>query len=83
MDVEQAKKLQGILGALLRQHRNSAGLTQDDVAVRIDVDRRHYGRIESGQSKVSIVRLIEICWALDIDPGLLVNYLAKECRHEG
>lgn len=83
MDAKQVKKLQGILGALLRQHRNSSGLTQDDVAARIDVDRRHYGRIESGQSKVSIVRLIEICWVLDIDPGQLVKYLAKECRHEG
>ena len=82
MDAKQAKKLQGMLGALLRQHRNSAGLTQDDIAARIDVDRRHYGRIESGQSKVSIVRLIEICAVLGVNAGDIVSHVATECRNE-
>lgn len=83
MDVKKSKKLHAMLGAMLRQQRNNRGLTQDDVAVATGVDRRHYGRIESGQSKTSVTRLIEICKILDVDPGSLVSRLAEEYQHEG
>lgn len=82
MDKKTEKKLYAMLGAHLRQERNSAGLAQDDVAVNVGFDRRHYGRIESGQKKVSITRLIEICCVLGIEPGLLVDRLAKEYSHD-
>lgn len=82
MEKKMEKKLYGIIGAHLRQERNSAGLAQDDVAADIGFDRRHYGRIESGQKKVSITRLIEICHVLGIDPSVLVDRLAKEYSHD-
>lgn len=82
MDTKRAKKAYDILGALLRQARNSAGLTQDDVAVSLNVDRRHYGRIESGQSKISVVRLIEVCQILSIDPGQILTRLAEASSYE-
>ncbi|MFK3641738.1 helix-turn-helix domain-containing protein [Pseudomonas protegens] len=77
MDRMRAKRIYELLGAQIRQSRNNAGMTQDDVAVAIGVDRRHYGRVESGQSRVSIVRLIEICEILKVDPGPLVTRLAE------
>lgn len=82
MDAKKAKKVYDILGALLRQARNSAGLTQDDVSASLNVDRRHYGRIESGQSKISVLRLMEVCKVLGIDPGRLVTRLSEACDHE-
>lgn len=82
MDTKKAKKVYDILGALLRQARNSAGLSQDDVAVSLNVDRRHYGRIESGQSKISVLRLIEVCQVFGIDPGHLVTRLSEACNYE-
>lgn len=75
MDRVRAKWIYQVLGAQLRQSRNNAGLTQDDVAVALGVDRRHYGRVESGQSRVSIARLIDICELLNVDPGPLVSRL--------
>lgn len=82
MDKAQARKIYQILGAQLRQKRNNEGMTQDDVAVGIGVDRRHYGRIEAGQSRLSIVRLIEICEILNTDPGVVVQHAAKVLSHE-
>lgn len=82
MDRVKAKRVYQVLGAQLRQKRNNAGLTQDDVAVAIGVDRRHYGRIEGGQSRISIVRLIEVCEVLNIDPGPLVKHLSGVFSHE-
>lgn len=82
MDVRRSKKIYQALGVMLRQQRNNRGLTQDDVAVAAGVDRRHYGRIESGQSKTSLTRLIVISKVLDVDPGSLVSRLAEEYRDE-
>ncbi|QZI72797.1 helix-turn-helix domain-containing protein [Pseudomonas protegens] len=76
MDKVRAKRVYQVLGAQLRQCRNNAGVTQDDIATAIGVDRRHYGRLESGQKKVSIARLIEICEFLKIDPGQLVTKIS-------
>jgi transcriptional regulator with XRE-family HTH domain len=75
MDRVRAKWIYQVLGAQLRQCRNSAGKSQDDVATAIGVDRRHYGRVESGQSRLSIARLIEICEYFKVDPGPLVTHL--------
>lgn len=82
MDKAKAKQLYQVLGAQLRQKRNNAGFTQDDVAVAIGVDRRHYGRIEGGQRRISIVRLIEICEHLGVDPGELITNLIKGGHYE-
>ncbi|MCX4065137.1 helix-turn-helix transcriptional regulator [Pseudomonas sp. S1Bt30] len=82
MDTKKAKKAYDILGALLRQARNSAGLTQDDVAASLNVDRRHYGRIESGQSKISVVRLIEVCQVFGVNPGDIVTRLYEASNYE-
>lgn len=82
MDTKKAKKAYNILGALLRQARNSAGLTQDDVAASLNVDRRHYGRIESGQSKISVVRLIEVCQVFGVDPGQIVTRTSEASNYE-
>ena len=73
MEKDRAKRIYQVLGAQLRQCRNNAGVTQDDIAAAIGVDRRHYGRVESGQKKLSIPRLVEICEFLKIDPGPLVS----------
>ncbi|PBP30850.1 helix-turn-helix domain-containing protein [Pseudomonas syringae] len=82
MDTKKAKKAYDILGALLRQARNSAGLTQDDVAASLNVARRHYGRIESGQSKISVVRLIEVCQVFGVDPGEIVTRTSEASNYE-
>lgn len=82
MDKARAKKVHQILGAQLRQKRNNEGVTQDDVAVAIGVDRRHYGRIEAGQSRSSLVRLIEICEALNLEPGALIQHVVKVLNNE-
>lgn len=82
MDKAKIKRVYQALGAQLRQHRNSAGKTQDDVAAELLVDRRHYGRIESGQSRISIIRLLEVCKYLEIDPGPLVTHLLGVFNHE-
>lgn len=42
------------LGFLLRQARERAGLTQDQVALQLERDRTTIGRLESGQGKIRL-----------------------------
>lgn len=83
MERSSVVRVYQILGAQLRQHRNKAGLAQEDVAVELGIDRRYYGRMESGQTKISVVRLLDICRIIQADPAVLVAHLAEVLRHEG
>lgn len=82
MEKATAVKVYQIIGAQLRQQRNKVGLAQDDVAVALGVDRRYYGRMESGQTKISVVRLLDICKVLNSDPAVLVAHLMEVLSHE-
>jgi len=59
--------------------------TQEYMASQIGIDAVNYGRIERGQAKLTVDRLIRICEILDIKPSELfmddeervIDYLEK------
>jgi transcriptional regulator with XRE-family HTH domain len=59
------------LGAALRAARERAGLTQDEVASRIDLHAMTYGGIERGRLLPSVSTLTKLCVLLKIDPDNL------------
>ncbi|MDY7228284.1 helix-turn-helix transcriptional regulator [Hyalangium rubrum] len=59
------------LGVAIRAARESAGLTQEDVASRIDLHPMTYGGIERGRLLPSVSTLTRICVLLKIDPDQL------------
>lgn len=56
----------GRLVALLRELRVEAGLTQIDLAAHIEKDQTHVSRYESGQKKLDVLEVREICQAFGI-----------------
>lgn len=62
-------------GAFLRKRREELGLSQEDVALRADIDRRHYQELEHGFSNSRtrtpanprLLTLIKLAGALDMD----------------
>ncbi len=56
---ERQKQLQ----ESLRELRESAGLTQDELALKLDRPQSFVSKIESGERRVDIVELEEICEA--------------------
>lgn len=81
MSDDQAQRAYAMLGPLLRAKRNSAGLTQDDLAVSLDIDRAHVSRIESGFKPVSVSMLLDICEALETDASEVVRDLMTNLRN--
>ena len=56
-----------VLGKICREARQTAGLTQADVAANVGMVPEVYGRIERGQLLPSLPRLRRLCLFLKVD----------------
>ena len=64
-------------GTARRHFRHEAGLSQDGLADRMDVSPSYISMLESGKRYPSIEMLIRIALALNIKPGLMLDYIAE------
>jgi transcriptional regulator with XRE-family HTH domain len=65
------------LGRQIKQERESAGLTQADLAGQLDLSRQMIGRYESGHDAPAVDVLVEIARILEIEfqvKGILVKF---------
>jgi transcriptional regulator with XRE-family HTH domain len=62
---------------LLREVRLETGLTQVDLATRIEKDQAYVSRYESGQRRLDVLEVREICQALGITLEEFVKKLEK------
>jgi transcriptional regulator with XRE-family HTH domain len=60
------------VGKEVRRHRRQAGLTQKDVAARIGVTGAQFHRYETGATRITTSRLIEIAKVLNMHPNTLL-----------
>jgi transcriptional regulator with XRE-family HTH domain len=67
------------LFALLREARVDAGLRQVDVAKRLREPQAFVSRYESGERRLDLIELREVCRAL----GINLNDLVREFEAEG
>lgn len=54
----------------IRNIRLSKGYTQEYVADKLNIDAVNYGRIERGQSKLTVDRFIELCKIFEVNPHI-------------
>lgn len=66
---------QAILQSLLRQVRQDAGLRQQDLAVRIGELQSFVSKYESGERRLDVLELRQICIALGIPLSSFVQRL--------
>jgi transcriptional regulator with XRE-family HTH domain len=65
------------LGRQIKQERESAGLTQAELATQLDVSRQMISRYEAGQDAPAVDVLVEMARILDIQfqvKGILVKF---------
>lgn len=65
------------LGRQIKQERESAGLTQADLASQLDVSRQMISRYEAGQDAPAVDVLVEMARILEIEfqvKGILVRF---------
>ena len=56
----------------LRKYRKERGLTQEQLAEKIDMSASFLGHIERGSRVASLETLVKICNVLDTNPGFLL-----------
>lgn len=60
------ESLRQTIGAAIREARLHLGLTQEDVADRLEIATEVYGRMERGTASPSIVTLRKLCLTLNL-----------------
>jgi transcriptional regulator with XRE-family HTH domain len=66
------------LAALLRSVRSDAGLTQAEVAELLEQPQSFVSKYESGERRLDLIELKQICKALKISLGEFVRRFEKE-----
>lgn len=64
--------LRSIVATNVRRYRRARGLSQQDFAHEIEMDRTYYGGVERGERNVSIDNIERIAKGLEISPHLLL-----------
>lgn len=62
-----------ILGERIRRERRKQGLTQEDLAYKIDMSSVFLSRVERGTSRINLNRLAQISNVLDIPLETLIT----------
>lgn len=61
------------IGAHIAALRRQRGLTQEDLAGLIEMDRSYLSEIETGRKNLSVLSLIRLAGALDAKPGKMLD----------
>lgn len=65
-------------GRVLRQKRQEAGLTQEQLALEADVQRNYVSLIERGVNQPTIAVLFKLASALNCSPSVLILRVEEE-----
>lgn len=63
----------GIVGGNVRRLRQTAGLTQEQLAFEASIDLTYVGGIERGRRNPSLLVMVRIAEALKVDPEALLQ----------
>ena len=64
------------LGLTIAYYRKDRGLSQSELAERVNISRTHMSRIETADCAVSLDVIFDICDALEIKPVELFDFRA-------
>lgn len=53
------------LGAVIRQHRQAMGVSQEKFADMIEMHRAYYGAIERGSQNLTVTTMLRVCRGLN------------------
>lgn len=69
-----------IIGNHLRAARKRAGLTQADVANKINLSLSYYSQLERGKVRINLERLFDLCILFEVTPEQILAHACLECE---
>lgn len=64
--------------ALLIQARKAAGLSQIEVATRLQRPQSYVSKVENGERRLDLIEFLELARVLDIDVGTFIQQLQRD-----
>lgn len=61
------------LGAFLRVSREAVGVSQRDLAKRLNLPQSYVSKIERGERQLQALELVEICRKIGIEPDVFIR----------
>ena len=68
-----AKTIPQAFGTVLRESRTKAGITQEELALRADLDRTYISLLERGLRQPTLETLFGLAKVLDVAPATMVG----------
>jgi len=62
-----------LLRKLIKEARLQAGLTQIEVATKLNVPQSYIAKVEQGERKISFIEVLDLCKALGINANDLIS----------
>lgn len=66
-----------VIGQRIKKLREEKGITQDAMAVQLDVTQSNYGRLEKDDRRLNVVKLLKIARILDVNIMYMFNGMAE------
>lgn len=67
-----------IIGQRIKRLREERGITQEAMALQLDVTQSNYGRLEKDDRRLNVVKLLKIVRILNVN----INYLFSDVEHQ-
>lgn len=72
-----------IIGQKIKKLREERGITQEAMALHLDVTQSNYGRLEKDDRRLNVVKLLKIVRILDVNINYLFNEVIGESFENG
>ena len=69
-----------MLGDILREAREKAGLTQEQLAFRAGLDRTYVSQLENDKKSPTVQTLFRLCEAMKASPAGIIAHLERRLR---
>lgn len=71
------KQLLGLFGEAVRSHRQTLGLSQEDLAFKCGLHRTYIGSVERGERNISLLNILKVAEALGCAPRELFKGIRR------
>ena len=69
-----------MLGGILRESREKAGLSQEQLAFRAGVDRTYVSQLENDKKSPTVKTLFRLCEAMKASPAAVIGRLERRLK---
>ncbi|MEZ2760150.1 helix-turn-helix domain-containing protein [Providencia vermicola] len=64
------------LGRVIKSVRKGKGLTEKELAAKLNISQQQLSRYERGVNNFNLIRIIEVMNLLDIEPDILIDLMS-------